>query len=154
MTKRPLGAPIPPRSSHNPDRRSLHLSLTAREYALVSACAAIADLSRPRYVREAALAVQIYRTTSPTELLASTSRAIACVHELARTVGQNLDIQRSLRAAGIELQARAAKLGRYSEEIAALLALLPPDSPSVSVESRRLPGPGSSIWRPTPYDRS
>src|ERR1700722_15019992 len=113
MTKRPPGAPLPPRSSHNPDRRSLHLNLTAREYALISVCAAIADVSRPRYVREAALAVQIYRTTPPTELLASTSRAIACVHELSRMVGQNLDARRGLQAASIELQAEAAKLGRY-----------------------------------------
>jgi hypothetical protein len=147
MTKRPPGAPIPPRSSRNPDRRSLHLNLTAREYTLISMCAAIADLSRPRYVRDAALAVQIYRTTSPTELLASTSRAIACVQELARMVGQNLDARRGLHAASIELQAKAAKLGRYSEEIAALLALLPPESPSATDQSRRLPGPGSSIWQ-------
>jgi hypothetical protein len=148
MIKRPPGSPIPPRSSHNPDRRSIHLNLTVREYAIISACAAIADLSRPRYVREAALAVQIYRTTSPTELLARTSRAIACVHELARMVGQNLDARCGLQAASIELHAKAAKLGRYSEEIAALLALLPPESPSVTDPSRRLPGPGASIWQP------
>lgn len=67
MTKRPNGDPIPPRSSGHPDRRSLHLNLTGREYELIAERADIAGLSRSRYVREAALAFQLYRTTSPAE---------------------------------------------------------------------------------------
>lgn len=83
MLKRSDSALIPPRSSLNPDRRSLHVNLTAREYALISERAAAANLSRPRFVREIALAFEIYRTTSPAELMTMATKAIACVHDIA-----------------------------------------------------------------------
>jgi hypothetical protein len=68
---------------------------------LIAERAGIAGLSRPRYVREAALAFQLYRTTSPAELLANTTRATACVRELARmtAVSQNLYTWRHLEIA-------------------------------------------------------
>ena len=152
MTKRPPGDPIPPRSSGHPDRRSLHLNLTAREYDLIAERAEIAGLSRPRYAREAALAFQLYRTTSPGELLANTTHAIACVRDLARmaAISQNLYTWRRLEVAMAELLAKDAELERHVEQIARALALRPPDAPPPLPE-RRLPGPGSTMWRPSEH---
>jgi hypothetical protein len=150
MAKRHPGDPIPPRSSHNPDRRSLHLNLTAAEYATIAERAAIAGLSRPRYIREAALAVQIYRTTAPADLLARTTRAIACVTALARSiaVSQSHHTRRHLESAMMELYEKDAELERHGEYIAAALALRPPGSPEgMAPDQRRLPGPGAAIWR-------
>jgi hypothetical protein len=143
------GAPIPPRSSLNPDRRTLHLNLTAREYALIAERATIAGLSRPAYVREAALAFQIFRTTSPTELLAKTTRAIASVRALAQSiaVSQNHHTRRHLGPAMVELYEKDAELERHADYLAALLALVPPNSANALVAERQLPGPGSAIWR-------
>ena len=154
MTKRPTRDPVPPRSSGHPDRRSLHLNLTAREYALVSERAAIAGLSRPRYVREAALAFQLYSTTSPADLLINTTRAIACVRDLARmtAINQHLHTWRRLEIAMAELEATAAVLERHVEQIARALALRPPDAPPTLPE-RRLAGPAASIWRPPGNNR-
>jgi hypothetical protein len=155
MPKRPPGDPIPPRSSGHPDRRSLHLNLTAREYALLTERAEIAGLSRPRYAREATLAFQLYRTTSPAELLAHTTHAIACVRELARmtATSQNLYTWRRLEVAMAELLAKDAELERHVQQIARALALRPPDAPPPTSE-RRLPGPGATIWRPPSHDQS
>jgi hypothetical protein len=149
MTQRPPSAPIPPRSSHNPDRRTLHLNLTAREYATIAERSAIAGLSRPCYVREAALAFQIYQTTSPTEILAHATSAIACIRSLASSpaVGLHFATWRRFEAAIAELHGKTTDLERHLEHIAAILALRPPDSPNPLVSARRLPGPGSSIWR-------
>jgi hypothetical protein len=150
MAQQPPGAPIPPRSSRNPDRRTLHLNLTAREYGIIADRAAIAGLSRPRYLREAALALQIFRTTSPAELLARTTRAIACVRELARSIaiGQNQHTRRHFGSAMVELYEKDAQLEQHAEYIAAALALLPTQqADGVALDQPRLPGPGSAIWR-------
>jgi hypothetical protein len=150
------GAPIPPRSSLNPDRRTLHLNLTAREYAVIAERARLAGLSRPRYVREVVLAFQIFRTTSPIELLTRTTRAIASVRALAQSiaVSQNLHTRRQLDSAMVELYEKDAVLERHSEYLAALLALIPPNSPDALTAERRLPGPGSAIWRQPSTDAS
>jgi hypothetical protein len=149
MTKRTPGTPIPPRSSLNLDRRTLHLNLTDREYATIADRATIAGLSRPRYLREAALAFQIYRTTSPTEMLSSTTAAIACVRALASTPAVRLQYKtwREFDAAIAELRAKSAEFERHADRVAALLALLPPNSPDAVAGDRHLPGPGSAMWR-------
>lgn len=152
MPNRPHGAPIPPRSSEHPGRRTLHLNLTAREYAIIADRAAVAELSRPRYMREAALAVQIYRTTAAADLLTRTTRAIDCVRALACSiaVSQNHHTRRHMESAMVELYERGAELERHAEYIAAALALRPPDSlVGIASDDCRLPGPGSAIWRDT-----
>lgn len=150
MAQQPPSAPIPPRSSLNPDRRTLHLNLTARECGIIADRAAIAGLSRPRYMREAALAVQIYRSTSPAELLTRTTRAIACARELARSIAisQNHHTRRHFESAIVELYEKDAQLEQHAKYIAAALALLPTQqADGAPLDQPRLPGPGSAIWR-------
>jgi hypothetical protein len=127
MTKRHPGDPIPPRSSGNPFRRCLHLQLSASEYDTLTLRAAIAGMSRARYVREAALAFQIYHTTSPVEVLLNVTRAIGSVRALARLTAASLDTvtRRHLEAAISEIHRYANQLEYDAEHIAAALALQP-----------------------------
>jgi hypothetical protein len=125
------------------------LNLTAREYLMIGERSATAGLSRARYVREAALAFQIYQTTSPTEILVNTTTAIDALRSLASfpAVSMHFATWRRFEAAIAELHGKTTELERHLEYIAAALALRPPDSPNAIVSTRRLPGPGSSTWR-------
>lgn len=118
---------IPARSSQNPSRRCLHVPLTASEYETITVRARIADLSRARYVRETALAFQIFSTTSPAEVLLHVNRAIGSIRALARLTAASLDTttRRHLEAAIAEVHRFSHQLEDNAEHLAAALALLP-----------------------------
>jgi hypothetical protein len=102
-------------------RHFLHIPFTAQEYETITVRAAMAHASRSRYVREAALAVQIFRSPVPRERLPHVVRVIACLRTLTRAVPATV----------AELKAAAAELELHSDELAAQLALVPrdPDPP-------------------------
>lgn len=119
--KRKPGVPIPKRSSNHPDRRCLHLNLTAWEYGTIATRARDAGLSMPRYVRKAALGVPILGTKPGTDLLAHVRDAIMCVRALAETTLVRLDAntRRHLEAAIWELYQYAGELDYHIEHIEA-----------------------------------
>jgi hypothetical protein len=135
MPRRPPGCPTPPRSSAHLERRTVHVAMTRSEYDTVTVRAAIAGVSRPRYLREAGLAFQIFRTTSPAEVLLNVTRAIGSIRALARLTAASLDTvtRRHLEAAIAEIHRYANQLEYDAEHIAAELARRPgPTQPSLA----------------------